>query len=117
MQSNSESLYQAVFDDLLPDVSTAADYFGLGNQIKPISEKDLSYLLGLYQGILKIIYAKKKKDEIICMLENAFQSNSLDKFIDNAYEYFRSIGGKPESSAYYRWYKSTNYKIGSTYAK
>jgi hypothetical protein len=116
MSSTAEELYQACYDDLFPSVAVMHDYFGIGNQGRRITDKEMSNLLGLYQGIIKIIIGDKlPKHTIIEELQKAFYTNSIDKYIDKYYDYLKSKGRNPYSSAYYSWYKNTNYKVGSTY--
>lgn len=117
MQSTAEDLYESCRADLFPSIATMCDYFGLRNQKKKPTDEELSHLLGLYQGVVNIIFKSDdfSKASIITSLQNAFHSNSLDKFIDNSYRFFKTKGGNPDSSAYYRWYKESNYKIGQTY--
>ena len=69
--------------DLLPPVPVIADYFGWEN----ISNyENLSVILGLYQGMIKI---KGMNKDIV---EKAYKNNELDKLIHDAYKVYWASG-------------------------
>ena len=76
--------------DILPSIPVIADYFECDNAD---DAEHLSFVFGLYQGIIKI---KGMNKDIV---EKAFWNNQLDKLIHDSYKQYESKGRK---SGYYK---------------
>ena len=76
MTKTIDLLVESCMTDLLPPVPVIADYFGLNNI------DNLSIILGLYQGMIKI----KGMDKSI--IEKAFKKKELDKLIHDSYKIY-----------------------------
>jgi hypothetical protein len=98
MTKTIDDLVKCCMLDLMPTMPVIADYFGFDNV------EDLSIILGLYQGMIKI----KGMDKDI--IENAFKKNRLDKLIHDSYKIYGTSG-------YYKIFCEKQIKIGKTYIK
>ena len=98
MTKTIDDLVKCCMLDLMPTMPVIADYFGFDNF------EDLSIILGLYQGMIKI----KGMDKDI--IENLFKKNRLDKLIHDSYKIYGTSG-------YYKIFCEKQIKIGKTYIK
>ena len=95
MPKTIDDLVKCCMLDIMPPLPVIAAYFGLNNI------DNLSIILGLYQGMIKI----KGMDKYI--IEKAFKKNELDKLIYDSYKIYGSSG-------YYKMFCDKNIKIGKT---
>ena len=98
MVKTIDDLVKCCVLDTMPTMPVIADYFGLDNI------ENLSIILGLYQGMIKI----KGMDKSI--IENAYKKNELDKLIHESYKIYGTSG-------YYKMFCDKNIIIGKTYIK
>ena len=98
MVKTIDDLVKCCVLDTMPTMPVVADYFGLDNI------ENLSIILGLYQGMIKI----KGMDKSI--IEKAYKKNELDKLIHESYKIYGTSG-------YYKMFCDKNIKIGKTYIK
>ena len=98
MTKTIDDLVKCCMLDSMPTIQVIADYFDFDNV------EDLSIILGLYQGMIKI----KGMDKDI--IENAFKKNRLDKLIHDSYKIYGTSG-------YYKIFCEKQIKIGKTYIK
>ena len=98
MTKTIDDLVNCCMLDIIPSMPVIADYFGFDNV------ENLSIILGLYQGMIKINGMDKT------IIEKAFKKNQLDKLIHDSYKIYGTSG-------YYRKFCDQNIKIGKTYIK
>ncbi len=98
MTKTIDDLVNCCMLDTIPPMPVIADYFGFDNV------ENLSIILGLYQGMIKINGMDKT------IIEKAFKKNQLDKLIHDSYKIYGTSG-------YYRKFCDQNIKIGKTYIK
>ena len=98
MPKTIDDLVTCCMLDSRPPMPVFVDYFGLDNI------DNLSIILGLYQGMIKI----KGMDKTI--IEKAFKQNQLDQLIHDSYKIYGTSG-------YYKMFCEKNIKIGKTYSK
>ena len=98
MPKTIDDLVKCCVLDTMPTMPVVADYFGLDNV------ENLSIILGLYQGMIKIKGMDKR------IIEKAFKTNQLDKLIHDSYKIYGTSG-------YYKMFCDNNITIGKTYIK
>jgi hypothetical protein len=98
MTKTIDLLVESCMNDLFPPVPVIADYFGWENAS---NDENLSIILGLYQGMIKIKGMNKKE------VEKAFKTNQLDKLIHDSYKVYGASG-------YYKKFCKKNIVIGKT---
>ena len=98
MTKTIDLLVESCLTDLLPPVPVIADYFGWENVS---NDENLSVILGLYQGMIKI---KGMNKDIV---EKAYKKNELDKLIHDSYKVYGASG-------YYKMFCKKNIIIGKT---
>ena len=76
MPKTIDDLVKCCMLDTMPSMPVVADYFGLDNI------ENLSIILGLYQGMIKIKGMDKR------IIEKAFKTNQLDKLIHDSYKIY-----------------------------
>ena len=91
MPKTIDDLVKCCVLDTMPTMPVVADYFGLDNV------ENLSIILGLYQGMIKIKGMDKR------IIENAFKKNQLDKLIHDSYKIYGTSG-------YYKMFCEKNIK-------
>ena len=105
MRFSSVDLIKCCIDDFLPSGSCKADYFP-----HDISEENEEILLGIYQGMIKIIEHEKLKDEktMIITFNEAFKNNKLVELIHECYN-----NPLYKDSGYYKKFCELNLKINT----
>ena len=98
MTKTIDLLVDSCMTDLLPPVPVTADYFGWENVS---NDENLSVILGLYQGMIKI---KGMNKDIV---EKAYKKNELDKLIHDSYKIYGTSG-------YYKMFCKKTIIIGKT---
>ena len=98
MPKTIDNLVNCCMLDSRPPMPVIVDYFGLDNI------DNLSIILGLYQGMIKIKGMNKT------IIEKAFKNNQLDQLIHDSYKIYGTSG-------YYKMFCEKNIKIGKTYSK
>jgi len=98
MTKTIDDLVKYCMLDIIPPLPVIADYFGIENAS---NIENLSTILGLYQGMIKI---KGMNKDIV---ENAYKKNKLDKLIHDSYRIYGTSG-------HYRDFCDKNIIIGKT---